>query len=199
VGKPPLPFCYTPIGSGAISVNGTAERWFRRANQTWEANSQRPRDRPAFARSSARSYRTPVIAGATRMHAMVSTIHSFRAHPSALYEIRQFVRQLAEEAELPAQATNDLVVAVSEACANSMLHTSSREIKVSWTVQGECVELKIRDEGVFRRRVPMPEVDGRGGHGIPLMMALVDEITIREGTEGKPGTLVRLVKCQQSD
>jgi anti-sigma regulatory factor (Ser/Thr protein kinase) len=129
---------------------------------------------------------------------MVSTIHSFRAHPSALYEIRQFVRQLAEEAELPAQATNDLVVAVSEACANSMLHTSSREIKVSWTVQGECVELKIRDEGVFRRRVPMPEVDGRGGHGIPLMMALVDEITIREGTEGKPGTLVRLVKCQQS-
>jgi anti-sigma regulatory factor (Ser/Thr protein kinase) len=130
---------------------------------------------------------------------MVSTIHSFRAHPSALYEIRQFVRQLAEEAELPAQATNDLVVAVSEACANSMLHTNTREIRVSWTMQGECAEIKIRDEGVFQRRVPLPELDGRGGHGIPLMMALVDEITIREGTERKPGTMVRLVKCQQPD
>ncbi len=130
---------------------------------------------------------------------MVSTIHSFRAHPSALYEIRQIVRQLADDASLASQATNDLVVAVSEACANSMLHTSSREIKVSWTMNGDCVEIKIRDEGVFRRRVPMPELDGRGGHGIPLMMALVDEISIREGTEAKPGTLVRLVKCQQPD
>jgi anti-sigma regulatory factor (Ser/Thr protein kinase) len=128
---------------------------------------------------------------------MVSTIHSFRAHPSALYEIRQFVRQLAADAELPAQATNDLVVAVSEACANSMLHTSSSKIKVSWATQNNCVEIKIRDEGVFRRRVPMPELDGKGGHGIPLMMALVDEISIREGTVGKPGTLVRLVKCQE--
>jgi anti-sigma regulatory factor (Ser/Thr protein kinase) len=130
---------------------------------------------------------------------MVSTIRSFRAHPSALYDIRQFVRGLAADAALPSQATNDLVVAVSEACANSMLHTSTREIRVSWTIQGECVEIKIRDEGVFRRRVPMPELDGRGGHGIPLMMALVDEISIREGTEATPGTLVRLVKCQQPD
>jgi anti-sigma regulatory factor (Ser/Thr protein kinase) len=130
---------------------------------------------------------------------MVSTIHSFRAHPSALFEIRQFVRQLAGDANLPTQAINDLVVAVSEACANSMLHTSSPEIKVTWTVQGECVEVRVRDEGVFRRRVPMPELDGRGGHGIPLMMALVDEISIREGTEAKPGTLVRLVKCQEPE
>ncbi len=173
--------------------------------RTWL--TMRPLSRPAgasgltlaFARSSSRTYRTPVIAGTTRSHTMVSTIHSFRAHPSALYEIRQFVRQLAADVHLQSQATNDLVVAVSEACANSMLHTSSREIKVSWTVQGECVEVKVRDEGVFRRRVPMPELDGRGGHGIPLMMALVDEITIREGTEGKPGTLVRLVKCQQPE
>jgi anti-sigma regulatory factor (Ser/Thr protein kinase) len=130
---------------------------------------------------------------------MVSTIHSFRAHPSALFEIRQFVRQLAGDANLPTQAINDLVVAVSEACANSMLHTSTPEIKVTWTVQRDCVEIKVRDEGVFRRRVPMPELDGRGGHGIPLMMALVDEISIREGTEAKPGTLVRLVKCQQPE
>lgn len=43
----------------------------------------------------------------------------------------------------------------------------------------------------------MPEFDGGGGHGIPLMMALMDEVVVREGTEEDPGTLVRLVKYRQ--
>jgi anti-sigma regulatory factor (Ser/Thr protein kinase) len=43
----------------------------------------------------------------------------------------------------------------------------------------------------------MPELDGQGGHGIPLMMALMDEVVVREGTEETPGTLVRLVKYRQ--
>jgi hypothetical protein len=42
----------------------------------------------------------------------------------------------------------------------------------------------------------MSEVEGQGGHGIPLMMALVDEVTIHEGTSREPGTLVRLTKCR---
>lgn len=128
----------------------------------------------------------------------VSTIHSFRAHPSALYEIRQFVRQLAEQAAFPEQSTNDLLVAVSEACANSMLHTNSREIKVTWTPTADCVEVKVRDEGVFKKRLRLAEVDGQSANGIPLMTALVDEFTLKEGTEQNPGTLIRLVKCRPS-
>jgi len=90
----------------------------------------------------------------------------------------------------------DLTLAVSEACANSIIHTTSPDVRVTWTPIGECVEVQIRDRGVFKRRVFMPEIDGRASHGIPLMMALVDELTIREGTSARPGTLVRLVKCQ---
>ena len=126
----------------------------------------------------------------------VSTIHSFRSHPSALYEIRQFIRQLADQASFPDQSTNDLLVAVSEACANSMLHTNSREIKVTWSQSGDCVEVKIRDEGVFKKRVRIAELEGQGAHGIPLMTALVDEFALKEGTEATPGTLVRLLKCR---
>ena len=126
----------------------------------------------------------------------VSTIHSFRAHPTALYEIRQFVRQMAEHASFPDQSTNDLLVAVSEACANSMLHTNSREIKVTWTPAADCVEVKVRDEGIFKKRVRIAEVAGDGAHGIPLMTALVDEFTLKEGTEQNPGTMIRLVKCR---
>jgi anti-sigma regulatory factor (Ser/Thr protein kinase) len=120
----------------------------------------------------------------------------FRAHPSALFEIRQFVRSLAEGETYPAQMTGDLLVAVSEACANSILHTNTREVQVTWRRSGRCVEVAVDDEGIFRRRVRMPEVEGPGGHGISLMMALVDEFSIREGTPASPGTQVRLVKCQ---
>jgi anti-sigma regulatory factor (Ser/Thr protein kinase) len=122
-------------------------------------------------------------------------VRSFRAHPSALFEIRQFVRGLAEGAPLPETIRNDLLVAVTEACSNSILHTTTPDVRVSWRLVGDCVEIEIRDAGVFRRRVPMPELEGGGGHGIPLMTALVDELTIHEGTPRHPGTTIRLLKC----
>jgi anti-sigma regulatory factor (Ser/Thr protein kinase) len=121
---------------------------------------------------------------------------SFRAHPTALYEVRQFVRTLSEGDRLSEQMTGDLLVAVSEACANSILHTNTREVRVTWKSTDACVELEVVDEGIFKRRVRMPELEGAGGHGIALMMALVDELSIREGTPASPGTLVRLVKCR---
>lgn len=121
---------------------------------------------------------------------------TFRAHPSALFEVRKFVRERGGESSLPPQMVDDLILAVSEACANSIIHTTSRDIRVTWLFTGECVEIEVRDHGIFKRQVRMVEVDGRGSHGIPLMMALVDELSIREGTPSKPGTVVRLVKCQ---
>ena len=123
-------------------------------------------------------------------------VKSFRAHPSALFEIRQFVRDRAAAAALSEQLTNDLLLAVSEAAANSIIHTTTADIQLRWSMEAECVAIEVRDRGVFRKRVPMPEIEGRGGHGIQLMMALVDRVTIEEGTQRRPGTLVRLVKCR---
>jgi anti-sigma regulatory factor (Ser/Thr protein kinase) len=125
-------------------------------------------------------------------------IRTFRAHPAALYEIRRFVRESASESSLPAQVVEDLTLAVSEASANAIIHTTSPDIRVSWAVTDDSVEVEIRDRGIFKRQVRMPEVDGRGSHGIPLMMALVDELNIREGTQARPGTRVRLIKRQAS-
>ncbi|HEY3210022.1 MAG TPA: ATP-binding protein [Actinomycetota bacterium] len=123
-------------------------------------------------------------------------IQTFRAHPSALYEVRRFVRERADESSLPPQMVEDLTLAVSEACANSIIHTTSPDVRVAWVTTDECVEIEVRDRGIFKRQVRMPEIDGRGSHGIALMMALVDELSIREGTPTRPGTRVRLVKCQ---
>lgn len=138
-----------------------------------------------------------VTRGMNDIETPAPVVRSFRAHPSALYEIRQFVRQLAEAVPLSEQTRDDLLVVVTEACSNSMLHTVSPDVRVTWRLLGECVEIEIRDGGVFKRRVRMPEVQGGGGHGIPLMMALVDEFNIHEGTAARPGTLVRLLKCNE--
>jgi anti-sigma regulatory factor (Ser/Thr protein kinase) len=125
----------------------------------------------------------------------VPDVKSFRAHPSALFEIRQFVRDRAAAAALSDAVTNDLLLAVSEAAANSIIHTTSGDIELRWAADQDCVAIEVRDRGIFRKRVRMAEVEGEGGHGIQLMMALVDQVTIEEGTERQPGTLVRLVKC----
>jgi len=126
---------------------------------------------------------------------IVPDVKSFRAHPSALFEIRQFVRDRAAAASLAEPITNDLLLAVSEAAANSIIHTTTADIELRWSIDGACIAIEVHDRGIFKKRVRMPELEGEGGHGIQLMMALVDQVAIEEGTRRRPGTMVRLVKC----
>ena len=123
------------------------------------------------------------------------TARTFPALPSALYEVRRFIRDQAESCGLSVATTNDVILAISEACANAVLHSGSPEMEVKWRADADCVEVSVRDLGVFLRRVPLPEVDRTHGHGFPLMMALMDEVNLLEGTDRSPGTTVRLVKC----
>lgn len=119
---------------------------------------------------------------------------AFPAHPSALYRIRRFLRECVADVGLERGATDDLVLAVSEACANSLQHTATVAIRVSCNVLSDRVEVEVEDDGLFGRRIPIPELEVEGGHGIPLMMALMDEVEIRKGTQHHPGTVVRLTK-----
>ena len=119
---------------------------------------------------------------------------SFRAHPSALSQVREFVRDQASEEGLSSDVTDDLVLAISEACVNAVIHTNSARVQLSWRALEDHVDVSVQDEGVFERKVPIPELDGTAGRGIPIMLALVDEVTIREGTPSRPGTVVRMRK-----
>lgn len=119
---------------------------------------------------------------------------TFPARTDDLHRIRAFVRECTQGAALPSNVIRDLVLAVSEACANAALHSDSDEIHLQLRVHDDRVECVVQDGGVFSRRVPVPELGLRGGRGIPLMMALMDEFTIREGKREEPGTVVRLVK-----
>jgi anti-anti-sigma factor len=120
--------------------------------------------------------------------------HSFPADRRVLGEIRHFVRSRASSGPV-AEWTDSIVLAVSEACANSILHSGTPEIAVAWRSFPDRAEVEIRDEGIFRRAVPA-ESQGRTSRGILLMMAVMDQITITCGTDARPGTVVRMVKLK---
>ena len=120
----------------------------------------------------------------------------FAAQPTVLSEVRRFIQEQAKSASLPADAAGDLVIAASEAAANSALYSNSAEFEVGWDRQDHRVEVVVSDRGVFRRKLPLAEdeEDPGRGRGIQLMVALMDEVDVRHGTPHEPGTLVRLVK-----
>ena len=119
---------------------------------------------------------------------------TFSARTENLHRIRAYVRDEVGRAGLEGPAVDDLVLAVSEACANAALYSEGSEIRVRIDAAKGRVQVVVEDEGVFKARIPIPAIDGRGGRGIPLMIALMDEVSIREGKDDAPGTVVRLVK-----
>jgi anti-sigma regulatory factor (Ser/Thr protein kinase) len=121
---------------------------------------------------------------------------SFVAERRALADVRRFVAAEVRRHTFSA-AVHDLQLAVTEACANSILHSGTKEIRVSVEPIGSCLEITVEDDGVYRRALPVPEADGTGHRGLHLMAAMVDDFTLHPGTEGHPGTVVRLVKCKR--
>jgi anti-sigma regulatory factor (Ser/Thr protein kinase) len=121
---------------------------------------------------------------------------SFTAERSVLPDVRRFI---ADEARRHAFSpmVHDLQLAVTEACANSILHGGAREIRVTVEPDGSCLEITVEDDGVYRRTLPVPEADGTGHRGLHLMAAMVDDFTLHRGTHRDPGTVVRLVKCKR--
>ena len=109
------------------------------------------------------------------------------------------MRTLCERGGLDRRDPDDLVLAVSEATTNAIRYgcPTGGDIEIRWSRDGECTEVEVEDTGVFRKRIPIPDLDEAHGRGIPLMIALVDEMHIREGT-GAPARarVVRLVKCR---
>lgn len=119
---------------------------------------------------------------------------TFPAKARALRDIRTFIRERAACDHVPVALTDDIVLAVSEASANAVLHASTGTIRVRWRKQGDTVVVWICDDGVFREAAAPPRLDGIGGRGIPLMQALMDDVTLHRGTTRRPGTVVCLTK-----
>jgi anti-sigma regulatory factor (Ser/Thr protein kinase) len=103
-----------------------------------------------------------------------------------LSRVRALVLKHATEAGLPESRANDLVLAVSEAAANTLRHTRSSGTLTIWQDVHEII-CEIHDEGVITdplagRRRPPP--DALGGHGLWLVHQVCDLVELRSDNTG---------------
>ena len=126
--------------------------------------------------------------------------------PRAVAEARTSVRACAERLELSADRTDDLLIAVSEACTNAMEAQASAGVDepviVRCVLLAQANELAIEvedragagfDERTIAPRPPRHDpghLDVERGWGIQLMRELVDRV---EFDHTPTGTVVRLV------
>jgi len=102
-----------------------------------------------------------------------------KAETARLAEIRHFVEQVALEAALGVERVFDLKVAVSEACANAIEHTGRDEVplEVCARLNAHRLTFVVSDTGLFRPPAPPREGANYRGLGLPLMVALMDEVS----------------------
>jgi serine/threonine-protein kinase RsbW len=125
---------------------------------------------------------------------------SFPAKPDYLLLARLALSGLARELPLSDEVLADLKLAVTEACGNAVRHAYSDgdgEVSVSIVVSDAVLEMIVEDQGAGLD----PEVIQRNpvsaplerGMGISIMKAIVDDLDIRAGADGR-GTVVRMSK-----
>jgi serine/threonine-protein kinase RsbW len=113
---------------------------------------------------------------------------------SVLSDVRRFVESETSR-DLSHAFVEDLQLAVTEACANSIRHSGTAEIRVSIERAEGCVEITVADDGIYRMTLPVVEGEAQSHRGMYLMAAMVDDFSLHRGRPGGSGTTVRLVKC----
>jgi anti-sigma regulatory factor (Ser/Thr protein kinase) len=109
--------------------------------------------------------------------------------PSSSAQLREAVDEVATRA-LPDEARFELKVAATEALANALKRASPerRPVDVALLARGDAIEIEVRGRGEFRLDYG---ADSDRGRGLPLMVALVDEV---EFVSTEEGTRVRIRK-----
>ena len=109
------------------------------------------------------------------------------------------VRQLPVDDELVA----DLKLALTEACGNAVRHgyaDGNGDVDVVFDVSGDRIAMTVEDRGDGIRAPETPEMSSpdpsdpaEGGMGMSIIRAIVDELEVDTGQDGR-GTVVRMVK-----
>jgi serine/threonine-protein kinase RsbW len=123
-------------------------------------------------------------------------VQNFPADPHVLSEARAILRRLSADVGFSQGVTEEVLLAVMEACNNAIEHSGSPEWRLAWRAWNTCLELEVQDDGTFKEPLPMPEATVARGRGMLLIMALMDSVTVRKGTQVDPGSAVRMVRCE---
>ena len=118
----------------------------------------------------------------------------FEAVPEQLWRIRAAVREWLNRNAIPREVQTDLVLALSEACANAVEHAydgrqpGDIEVEIERVVSADELVVRIRDSGRWR---PLREATWERGRGMQIMRALVEDL---EQQTGPTGTVVSFRK-----
>ena len=105
--------------------------------------------------------------------------------PARVRLVRKDLRRWLEQAGVPAEGVNEVILACSEACANAVEHPLRSErplVEVEAALDGRELELRVRDFGIWREQ-PASPMHGRGLHIIRKLMDSLDVRRTAQGTE----------------
>ena len=118
--------------------------------------------------------------------------------PRSLAEVRRFVDDVSNDLGLSEEHSYDLKVAVSEASANAIEHSGGADIlQVCATRFSDRLTIDVVDAGNFRLSNRQSGAPQHRGLGLPLMVALMDEVRVYRNEQG--GTTVALTIFLKED
>jgi serine/threonine-protein kinase RsbW len=129
---------------------------------------------------------------------------SFPAKADYLLLARLALSGIARDLPIGDELLADLKLALTEACGNAVRHAyvgvETGDVKVVFVVDEERLSMTVADQGNGIRAPDAPQVDAddaisplESGMGMPIIRAIVDELAVEPGPDGR-GTLVRMVK-----
>ena len=108
--------------------------------------------------------------------------------PGATRELREAIDRVAEPFGLSPADRFDVKLAATEAVTNALKGDSANQVSVVLDARPEALAVEVATSGRFQ---PQPSQGDEGGRGLPLMLALVDQV---EFAQSAHGTRVRMHK-----
>jgi serine/threonine-protein kinase RsbW len=123
---------------------------------------------------------------------------TFPAKPDYLLLARLALSGIGRTAPVSDEALADLKLAITEACGNSVRHAypdGSGDVCVAYSLGADSMELIVEDQGtgVEPGSFDATTTSGESGMGMSIIRAVVDDLEVRPGADGK-GTVVRMTK-----
>lgn len=116
------------------------------------------------------------------------------AEAEQVARVRATLREAADAVDMDAGQTNDLLIAVTEAIGNALVHgeaDSDNTIEVKWGVENDMLVVCVGDCGRYSAAESLDPERADHGRGVGVMRLLVDDMTIEAHDDG---TRVRLAK-----
>jgi serine/threonine-protein kinase RsbW len=125
---------------------------------------------------------------------------TFPAKSDYLLLARLALSGIARSYPLDPEVLADLKLAVTEACGNAVRHAygdGDGPVTVRFVTAGDRLEMIVEDEGTGLDAAMLGQwvAEGRpeGGMGMAIIRAVVDELDVRDGADGR-GTVVHMTK-----